>query len=193
MLSLLQTARDEDWPAMLDILHMPSLHHGPISPGTLARIADPPAATGREKTMACCSKACSIVFVASDGRVLLCSACEGASLAWGVMGGDDVNIRSAALRDILSSSSYAARYEETVADMLEKEGRCRGCRWLSLCRGGCPLARLAGAYQPTLSQSCQLFKDGYFERYLEAIGAGPGECRAGVARGAGRDRAKETA
>ena len=193
MLSLLQTARDEDWPAMLDILHMPSLHHGPLPPGTLERIADPPAVTGREKTMACCSKACSIVFVASDGRVLLCSACEGASLAWGVMGGDDVNIRSAALRDILSSSSYAARYEETVADMLEKEERCRGCRWLSLCRGGCPLARLAGAYQPTLSQSCQLFKDGYFERYLEAIGVEADGCRAGVPRGVGRDRVKEMA
>ena len=193
MLSLLKTAHDEKWPAMLDILHMPALHHGPIRPEALAHIANPPAATGREKTMACCPKACSIVFIASDGRVLPCSACEGASLAWGVMDDDDVNIRSAALRDILSSSSYAKRYEETVADMLEKERRCRGCRWLSLCRGGCPLARLAGAHQPTLSQSCQLFKDGYFERYLEAIGVNLDDYRGDAPCAALRDMVKETA
>ncbi len=176
MLSLLEVSREEAWPADLDILHMPTLHlHAPC--GVFERIADLPPATGREKTMACCPKASSMLFIASDGRALFCSAFEGASLAWGVMGGDDVNIRTASLRDILSDSAYSRRYEETVADMLEKEERCRGCRWLALCRGGCPLSRLADAHQDSLAQSCRLFRGGYFERYLEAIGAYPGDRR----------------
>lgn len=179
MLSLLKTAREENWPAMLDILHMPSLHYG-LAPHDLERIARPAAVTGREKTMASCQKACNIVFVASDGRVLPCSAYEGASLAWNVMCGPDTNVRTARLRSILSDSAYSRRYEETVADMLRVDGTCEGCRWLSLCRGGCPLSRLSDAHQPSLAQNCLLFRGGYFERYLEVIGVNMDEYRDGV-------------
>lgn len=135
------------------------------------------------RNCAWCNKTAEGFFIASDGRVLPCDACEGATIAGGVLTSDN-RVFERPLRDILNDSDYSRAMEIRVEDVLEQNPECRSCQWRERCHGGpcrpcgaADRAARAGSWNIDILAgfrdrdpvNCRFFRGGYYERLMQLL------------------------
>ncbi|MBO2517109.1 MAG: hypothetical protein CW338_07560 [Clostridiales bacterium] len=168
-LDVLEAALKERWPGSIHILFMPQVPEN----RDMSRIFD--IWHRRESvplSMPCysnCPKACEMIYISHDGRVLPCSALEGYSLEQGMMTGDDVNILKTPLSRILTGSDYMKPFRVTLKDLIAKSPKCGKCPWLPVCRGGCRPGTLQKDMDTACEANCLFFTGGYAERFEKLL------------------------
>lgn len=111
-----------------------------------------------------CDTIRSTMYLNPDGYILPCASMaydEGVKKTF-------PNLSDTTISQALSDSSYLDCVRLTVADVLERNPRCRACAYLGRCMGGCRANAVDEAGAPSVlgmdRASCSFFTDGRYER-----------------------------
>ena len=82
------------------------------------------------------------------------------------------NLFETPLRDILQESELVKYCYTTVADVRNGNDKCRKCKYLNRCKGGCRNAALieSGDFYAPVEEACYFFENGWEERIAAAAG-----------------------
>ena len=110
-----------------------------------------------------CDEANYMLAVAANGDVYPCLQFSGTARARGIYYG---NILTDGLDSLLKGSSYHEFTSLTVEDRIRAFEKCRTCRYLKYCCGGCPALALlsTGNVIGYDLSKCIAFEKGYFEK-----------------------------
>jgi len=160
MLDLLRTNYEEHWGATIDMVNLSMVYHTEL-------LKNPPQLQPHAPIMHWCRRASDLIFIAHDGRVLPCNAYEGTSKQYGFLCGDDININKRPLKDILTDSEYVHFCTEKIENHLRDMEKCRTCKWVGLCCGGCPLFALGNRmHLADENPQCEFYTKGWAEQFI---------------------------
>lgn len=113
-----------------------------------------------------CKGARGMIAIAADGNVYPCMQMSGTMDAQHVFLG---NVKKAGLKKLLQSGPYLDCVCHTVQDRLDHNEKCRACRYLKYCAGGCPALGFINPdqYGDILSVDywkCILFENRWWEK-----------------------------
>jgi len=161
MLDLLKTGHEENWDAKIDMVNLSMVYRTEL-------LKDPPSPQPKAPIMHWCRRTSSLIFIAHDGRVLPCNAYEAWTKKGGFLCGDDINIHKRPLRDILTESEYVHFCTEKIENHLRDMEKCRTCKWMGLCCGGCPLiVVLNRMHLMDENPQCDFYTGGWAEKFIE--------------------------
>jgi len=115
-----------------------------------------------------CKGARGMIAVGSNGNVYPCMQSQGYFDKYDIYLG---NVFKEGLESILQESEYLNIVTKTLKDRLKEDSDCKKCKYFKYCCGGCPAMSIltSGHYLKEDKSKCLFFKNGYYERFLEAI------------------------
>lgn len=120
---------------------------------------------GEEHQRPSCGVLSKNFYIGADGMVTPCMGMADCGIA-------DIfpNLKETPLREILRESEFVNMCYATVGDIRDRNPKCRACRFIDRCAGGCRNSVVTKkddyyGYDPLL---CEFFENGYDERIRKA-------------------------
>lgn len=133
---------------------------------------DPVRASSRRfrDTLPLCKGARGMIAVGANGQVYPCMQMSGWFDSHGV---DLGNVKRDGLRKLLGDSAYMDCVCLTVRDRMEQNGKCRSCRYIEYCLGGCPALGILGSETGSILDPdpfrCYFYEQGYYDKFVSAL------------------------